>query len=182
MSEGDYVRPEDVGHWEGDTFVLDQPVTLPNGRTVRRVTVPSDASISQDMTRDDVIHVILNAVTTASLRDRDGDDDEEVERRERKLEFARLVSREAEVSLKTAEHPERGRCLEGHAVFYLPGGEALIPGHVYSEAGLREFRISGYCEWCFDRFTREVDPDVLDHLPDDDDEDDVDDVDEEDVP
>lgn len=31
--------------------------------------------------------------------------------------------------------------------------------NVYSEAGIREFRISGYCETCFDDITREPEED-----------------------
>jgi hypothetical protein len=55
--------------------------------------------------------------------------------------------------------------VEQHWPFYLPYDHALIPGHVYSEMGLREMqRISGSCEWCFDKAFAD---------PEDDDDDDV---------
>lgn len=34
-------------------------------------------------------------------------------------------------------------------------GPALGKGHIYSEMGLREIRITGLCEWCFDKITEE---------------------------
>jgi hypothetical protein len=40
-------------------------------------------------------------------------------------------------------------------LFFAPHDEALIEGHVYSNDGLREIRITGYCEFCFDRVTAE---------------------------
>ena len=40
--------------------------------------------------------------------------------------------------------------------FHYPHTAALMPGHCYTEAGVREVRISGFCEWCFDRITAEV--------------------------
>jgi len=39
--------------------------------------------------------------------------------------------------------------------FFAPHDEALIEGHVYSHAGLAEIRITGLCEFCFDRVTAE---------------------------
>jgi hypothetical protein len=42
------------------------------------------------------------------------------------------------------------RCLNGEQVMYFPADKAYGPGHIYSEAGVREFRISGCCEACFD--------------------------------
>jgi hypothetical protein len=38
--------------------------------------------------------------------------------------------------------------------------EAVGEGHIYSDAGRREFSITGICEWCFDKVT----------LPDDEEE------------
>lgn len=31
--------------------------------------------------------------------------------------------------------------------------EAVGPGHIYSDAGRREFSMTGLCEWCFDQAT-----------------------------
>lgn len=39
--------------------------------------------------------------------------------------------------------------------FFAPHDEALIEGHVYSDNGMTELRITGYCEFCFDRITAE---------------------------
>ena len=36
-----------------------------------------------------------------------------------------------------------------------PFHKAFVPGHVYSDLGVREFKISGLCEWCFDKITKE---------------------------
>jgi hypothetical protein len=38
-------------------------------------------------------------------------------------------------------------------VFYAPGEFATQMGHIYSELGLKEYRISAMCEWCFDEVT-----------------------------
>lgn len=35
-------------------------------------------------------------------------------------------------------------------VFEEMGAEARQPGHLYSEVGIREYEISGCCEFCFD--------------------------------
>jgi hypothetical protein len=40
------------------------------------------------------------------------------------------------------------RCSMG--VFYLRYPYAACMGHIYSPEGKSEFRISGFCEWCFD--------------------------------
>ncbi len=42
-----------------------------------------------------------------------------------------------------------------HYSFFAPHDEALIEGHVYSQDGLSELQITGYCEFCFDLITRE---------------------------
>lgn len=36
---------------------------------------------------------------------------------------------------------------------YLEMDRALEPGHIYSQAGIREFEISQLCEYCFDEAT-----------------------------
>lgn len=51
-----------------------------------------------------------------------------------------------------AQGKEDKACAFGpHAMFYAPYREALVPGHIYSEAGLKEAGISGVCEFCFDQ-------------------------------
>lgn len=38
-----------------------------------------------------------------------------------------------------------------HGGFYAPYDRALIEGHCYSEAGMRDYtRVTGVCEFCFD--------------------------------
>jgi hypothetical protein len=49
------------------------------------------------------------------------------------------------------------RCIDGEAVVHLPYGHALGPGHIYSEAGIREFKITRICEFHFDQWTAEPD-------------------------
>lgn len=34
--------------------------------------------------------------------------------------------------------------------------EAIGPGHIYSDAGRREFSRTGICEWCFDKATDDM--------------------------
>ena len=48
-------------------------------------------------------------------------------------------------------------------VFFAPFHEALIEGHVYSNDGIAELRITGYCEFCFDRITAEPDEEEEDN-------------------
>lgn len=43
------------------------------------------------------------------------------------------------------------RCIKCKEIrFYAPYDHALTFGHVYSETGLQETVITGYCEFCFD--------------------------------
>lgn len=58
----------EYGHWEGDTFVLNEPHTLPPtkegepGRVIERLTVnPPWWPFPPDVTRDDVVSVMLSA-------------------------------------------------------------------------------------------------------------------------
>jgi hypothetical protein len=44
-----------------------------------------------------------------------------------------------------------------HAFFWMPWTHALIPGHIYSEAGRSEARITGFCEYCFDKVSSDSD-------------------------
>lgn len=41
----------------------------------------------------------------------------------------------------------------GHEIFWEKSRRSTRPGHIYSEAGLREYKISGMCEYCFDKLT-----------------------------
>lgn len=43
------------------------------------------------------------------------------------------------------------RCIFGEKPFYSEDDRARMPGHVYSEAGIREFAISSCCEFHFDK-------------------------------
>jgi hypothetical protein len=47
-------------------------------------------------------------------------------------------------------------CFCNHAFFWLEHDHALVAGHVYSDAGREEVRITGVCEWCFDEVTKET--------------------------
>lgn len=55
------------------------------------------------------------------------------------------------------EDSENEKCVQKEAVFYLPYHKALLPGHIYSEMGLREFKISHCCEYHFDEWFKEED-------------------------
>jgi hypothetical protein len=82
-----------------------------------------------------------------------------------RLEFeTRTTPRERRVSLvmllqEGANESKMGRpCpMCKNYPFFAPHDEALIEGHVYSHEGLAEIRITGYCEFCFDRITMEPD-------------------------
>ena len=50
-------------------------------------------------------------------------------------------------------------CLEGEPVFYYPHDEALVPGHIYSLAGMDEYKISKACEYHFDKWFKEEEED-----------------------
>jgi hypothetical protein len=57
--------------------------------------------------------------------------------------------------LEQAEEAGLKRCINGEAMAYWPYGWALLPGHIYSVAGVEEARISGYCEYHFDEMFAE---------------------------
>lgn len=63
------------------------------------------------------------------------------------------------------EQAARGRCLScKEEIFYEKAQSAHREGHIYSDAGLSEFRISGFCEYCFDKVTAEPEEDeYVDH-------------------
>lgn len=48
---------------------------------------------------------------------------------------------------------------ENVVLFYDAMPPAKAPGHVYSDAGAREMKITHLCEWCFDLATAEPDED-----------------------
>lgn len=48
------------------------------------------------------------------------------------------------------------RCINCKEIrFHAPYDHALTGGHVYSQAGLQETAITGYCEFCFDNLFKE---------------------------
>lgn len=60
----------------------------------------------------------------------------------------------AELAIMRAEADAGGdwkKCLKGEPMLFMECDRAVAPGHIYSEAGLKEARISGYCEYHFDR-------------------------------
>lgn len=74
----------------------------------------------------------------------------------------RATTRERRVAILTllqegANEAQMGRPCPAckNYVFFAPFHEPLIEGHVYSNDGIAELRITGYCEWCFDRITKE---------------------------
>lgn len=53
----------------------------------------------------------------------------------------------------TEEVPPTGSlCFEGEPVFYDEDTFPSVPGQIYSQLGLKEFGISGWCEYHFDVF------------------------------
>ena len=60
-----------------------------------------------------------------------------------------------------AESLDVKRCLKGEPMLWLECDRAVVPGHVYSQHGLAEARISGYCEYHFDRMFEPGWTDVL---------------------
>ena len=68
------------------------------------------------------------------------------------LEACKKMSAQAE-----ADESYTLRCLAGEKVFYAEHTHGLIPGHIYSELGRYEFKISQSCEYHFDMWTAEPD-------------------------
>lgn len=65
------------------------------------------------------------------------------------LRYSRIV-------INTQFAQEAPRCVECKQPFiYVPNFGALIEGHIYSGAGLREVKITQLCEFCFDEITRD---------------------------
>lgn len=57
-SKGAYLRPEDVGHWQGEDFVFNEPMMI-GGRPMARL-VTKGMRLEPGITRDDVIHALIN--------------------------------------------------------------------------------------------------------------------------
>ena len=72
--------------------------------------------------------------------------------REKRIELLTMMQNSADEVKMGRQCP---RCK--HFPFYAPHDEALIEGHVYSEEGMAEIGITGYCEFCFDLVTKEPD-------------------------
>jgi len=51
-----------------------------------------------------------------------------------------------------ADESYQNRCVMGEKVYYVAADKAYSPGHIYSRAGVDEFRISKCCEWHFDKW------------------------------
>lgn len=72
--------------------------------------------------------------------------------RERRIELLRLMQTSADEVQMGRRCP---RCK--HYPYFAPHDEALLEGHVYSQDGMAELGITGYCEFCFDLVTAEPD-------------------------
>jgi hypothetical protein len=72
---------------------------------------------------------------------------------ERRIEILKIVQGEAEI------HTPEKKCYDGEVVFFVQWHKALIPGHIYSKDGLKEYQISKHCEYHFDELTFDPDDD-----------------------
>jgi len=72
--------------------------------------------------------------------------------REKRIELLTMMQNSAD-EVKMGRQCQRCH----HYPFFAPHEEALLEGHVYSQAGMDELQISGYCEFCFDLVTKEPD-------------------------
>lgn len=72
------------------------------------------------------------------------------------FEIWKIIAREIQMN---AEEEIPAPCIEGEVVFFLKFFEALIPGHIYSNAGIDEYHISRTCEYHFDDWFKEDDRD-----------------------
>lgn len=64
MSDQPHRDPKDWGHWEGDVFVFNEPVEFGPGQVVTRLDT-SQMVVEDGVTRDDVIHALLNPIYPA---------------------------------------------------------------------------------------------------------------------
>lgn len=76
---------------------------------------------------------------------------------ERRIDLIRMIQNSADEAKMGRQCP---RCK--HYPYFVPHDEALLEGHVYSDDGMAEIGITGYCEFCFDLITKEPDEDVDD--------------------
>lgn len=70
-------------------------------------------------------------------------------------DYTRVAERLGELR-EEAEHLFTKRCIEGEPMVYIECDRAVGPGHIYSHKGIAEARISGVCEYHFDKW---FDPD-----------------------
>lgn len=68
--------------------------------------------------------------------------------------YERLLKMKADVEQIPANEAPK-KCIEGEFMLYLEYDRALMPGHIYSYEGVKEARISGSCEYHFDRWFKE---------------------------
>jgi len=61
-----------------------------------------------------------------------------------------MTQEEYDALVERARNSATMYCLYGEVMFYRPDTKAFGPGHIYSEAGVSEARISGCCEYHFD--------------------------------
>lgn len=70
MTEQHIREPEDAGHWEGQTFVFDEPlkIMVDDGDeiTLRRIDT-SSMELEDGISVEDVISALLNPVKVATL-------------------------------------------------------------------------------------------------------------------
>jgi hypothetical protein len=71
---------------------------------------------------------------------------------ERRTDLLRLIQTSADEARMGRQCP---RCK--HFPYFAPHDKALLEGHVYSDDGMAEIGITGYCEFCFDLITAEPD-------------------------
>lgn len=73
----------------------------------------------------------------------------------------KLLTYEEEVELVREQAENDGnyqvRCIKGEKIFYVAGDRAVLPGQIYSEAGMKEYKISKCCEYHFDEWFGEDD-------------------------
>lgn len=55
------IDPATLGHWEGDTFIFDEPFDMGEGHVARSVVLGPDA-LMPGVSRDDAIYVFINGV------------------------------------------------------------------------------------------------------------------------
>lgn len=76
---------------------------------------------------------------------------------------AKALEHAKEMASMAGDWHETGRydavCIQGEPVFYMDYYKALVPGHIYSDLGMDEFKISRACEYHFDEWFDEPDND-----------------------